>query len=156
MSTYSISNNSKKIISHFPKNGPSGTCLPTLNSKTKPQPPKCLHLVMNWKMMVTNLVPWGTCVHKVLTKKHTVEMPHSESSWLHQNWREKHYQRHCILPKSSASRSQQLGEIYLEHGVFYVSVFFVLGVCFSAIPCLNLCIGVMTVRGRAISYLRAS
>lgn len=76
MQTYSISNNSKQIISHHPKNGPSGTCLPTLNSKTKTPPPKCLYLIMN---DVTKPLPWGMCVHKALTKKPTAEMPHAES-----------------------------------------------------------------------------
>jgi hypothetical protein len=82
MSTYSISNDSQQIISHFPKNGLSGTHLPTLNIKTKTQPFKCLYLVMNWKMKITNPVLLGTCEHKVLIKDDNAKMPHKETSCL--------------------------------------------------------------------------
>ena len=49
MSTCPISNDANQIISHFSKDGLSGTCFPTLNIKTRTQPSKCLYLVMNWK-----------------------------------------------------------------------------------------------------------
>ena len=74
MSTCSITNDSNQIISYFAKNGLSGTCLPTLNIKTKTQSPKCLYLVLNWRTQMTNPVLLRTNINKVLTKDKNEEM----------------------------------------------------------------------------------